>query len=1395
MDDEEEDREGGSSRAPPPRRNLPTGPRISSENRRGTSTGPPPAVPSRATKRTRDDQSSMRPPATSSSRASKRTRVGQASMMSPPAPSAFRGIKRTREGQPSSVRPSNASRAMGLLGQANSAASGQPNSKRPRIEGFRKSRPSAISTSHKSQDRGEPDSPLDLTFSENTPRQQIFEALQEHPGTPTTPLSHLERKHPWYTQYLSNELGHRVEEKVRQEILHQATGTNPERGDFSEVYLHGSRDNPSGGRQASVDVKSAATHVRSMPNSSQGELYSHSQLRNTWESRPWFGSHWISPRSWFDRISGGYRGLIEFGGTQMTWATFLLAFGSVWYAGKALSPTYESLMTVYTSTENQIEIQKNMLGRLAGQGLKDTTRYKDHMNHLQELQSTLSKINWALTLDLTRAGIVTLGVASGLMVGYSYEKHRLRTILNARLSSHSRQVAERHIQNIINEEKNMSTTQLAERLTANQERFLALAETQTETAGQSSSSASAAIDIQRQQSDQNYSERKRQVMNSILQLGSALKNAKFTPEQIIRYFAVQLTNHQISPQNFEMALMTFVEDKSLIIRYLGTPDQQRRGNGLSTRDLQLLAQEVLENPDVSSDAPWRLIQWGSNQDIEKFVFNWQRTTPGNRLFEPGESFRSHENAVIRVPGRGGNFEDRRLLRQGRGVGGDHLDVFDGSEENNCMAQEGQGCVALQPNDGKLFPAGTKMFDPRQKVVQLPEGSSVLMAVRVFSNLLGKTRWNMTQDDRRAMEQAASRTPTSFWSGGNRSQLELKGLDNLNETQAFWLFQWMGPLCSRWLGFGDQEIKLRDKKAAQQFAKAGNVVTFMTDRCQVRFSFLKSMLFHDFLFLFVPPEDVVKAYTDVQNEKGWSSMFRRSSTETCLSRQAKRGTGILLLDNCCPGSVRIIGLNKRNELQDKTFDVFESGFVRLKKPRSNPMQEDPGWSFNHEEVLYHVLWTAEQMGLELVSNLCWKYLNSQTSSEVSKKRNLFLPGLDTSFLQQEPSGNANLDPDRTATEESKEFFNKASDLARRFKARALGDKAELYVQKMRTEVANRSKMWLKSPVFVNMSENEDVNTNQINVMLDHYNVASQRVVGRPMDLKPGMTFLGNVAMDVEIQPPPQRGSQRATLDLQHVDQSFIKAVGDLHMFGPRTKNILKQFKTDCQKYMATLKDISINGTGDRILRDIIMDGIVKSGSLQDDEFGELASDNPNRTSISSTESREAKRLLETKEIVASQICPGGVKPPVVVNQLCVNPLVVVAALPISNKGKKNSVYPRGATKGSLQNRCNWQTFAGDAWFVQPIISKLQSQDIPFAVGRLRTLSNPWSPPKDNRGDYATNYQPGYLEMALQQYLQISDKDFSKFEVSGPRVNKARKYFQDMLYTGYWLQYFGVGVGPM
>jgi len=251
--------------------------------------------------------------------------------------------------------------------------------------------------------------------------------------------------------------------------------------------------------------------------------------------------------------------------------------------------------------------------------------------------------------------------------------------------------------------------------------------------------------------------------------------------------------------------------------------------------------------------------------------------------------------------------------------------------------------------------------------------------------------NSTMNAERAISILEKALTESFWLPRKDSDKMTEGDRSLfNSYQALWLYRWMGPACSRWLSPEEekdfspgyetlprphnpldkrQRTELDPVRKLPLASGAGaQTLAFVSDRCRRRFAFLKAMLAHSLLFLFVRPDETIDLITKPGQPTNPSCVYQTLQRLRGMSQNQGKGYGLLLLDNARPGYVRVVGLGEDGAVINESLNVAD--LVDISVNPQNPKK----WTFNHHQVLLKTVTTAFNLGLRLVSNVCWKSQN-------------------------------------------------------------------------------------------------------------------------------------------------------------------------------------------------------------------------------------------------------------------------------------------------------------------------------------------------------------------------------------------------------------------------------------
>jgi len=662
-------------------------------------------------------------------------------------------------------------------------------------------------------------------------------------------------------------------------------------------------------------------------------------------------------------------------------------------------------------------------------------------------------------------------------------------------------------------------------------------------------------------------------------------------------------------------------------------------------------------------------------------------------------------------------------RQLRSLGDYDQRLFNEHSENACApGSQAPGCVLMAMQEGKFDP-GKDMWTKASDAGQTAPSPSQQQAFGIFQKMLTDSRWAPAIQDQSLLQQ-------------------------------FWLYRWMGPLCSKWVGPGQEVIRLDQPSAAA--SSRGQLQLFTSDICRVRFAFLKSMLFHSLLFLFL-------------RQNRLAGLLQKDPF-SCLKKQLetdKVGKGILVLDNCCPGKFRLIGVSRDGHIVNRPVSIYESGVAGQNQPLAqivtsgSAAQGLKDWSFNHEAVLYNVLQYARDAGFdELLGNDCWKYVNSEASSALGARGQVFLPSVVLGYMASFPSGMSQAPQinQRTRTSANIKAY-------RKLRTKALAKKANIYLKGLGQAVHLTVK-----PRYLGIpwDRNQPVRDTQMTALAKQFNkveVARKdaNLYHNSDDMGPQLSITDDMKRirPVEVAAnrfarvpnPPLRGetSQQKHARFQaaltqvtaRADEAFEQAVMYTLSMTPQTLNTFKQ---QSLQYLEAYKDISDGGTVDKILQDFFK-----------------------RTHIG-----QERRAVEVVRPLGKQVCPDGViKPTVILNTLMVNPMIMAIATPKPNE--------------SGPGKCNWVVVIGDIWFLNPVIEAAQAQNLVYAIHRIEALSHPQTE-RELSGDQPAALTPGQLELAMAPASGAVATD--SIPVQSEKIFRQFTFLKDILYTQYWSTFYGL-----
>jgi hypothetical protein len=369
------------------------------------------------------------------------------------------------------------------------------------------------------------------------------------------------------------------------------------------------------------------------------------------------------------------------------------------------------------------------------------------------------------------------------------------------------------------------------------------------------------------------------------------------------------------------------------------------------------------------------------------------------------------------------------------------------------------------------------------------------------------------------------------------------------------------------------------------------------------AFLKTLLGNSLLFLFYRPSQARQLFQSARN----GSLKR--DTNACLVEQvgsSPAGKAVVVLDDCCPGKFWIIGVDDQGALIDRKFDVVNSGLVNIYLPPGASASGAGDWTFNNVAITYGLVHLARELHVELLSNLCWKFVQNKASAANASGRQLFLPGLDlrqvyaNSPLRGDDSKNNYA---QYETPPNRQTYGKAL-------ARATAAKARVFLDRLQREQKELGKL-RHTPAFIGRDLAQPVNESAVQNLLETFDqtlmVSDRRDTGQSVR---------------KTQPQAKPGFVAKTpVQADRADHLFGKTVEMLRvMSGEQFRAYQTQAQGLLQRYQNT-------------------------------DF------------LNSVMQRVFKR---SPDETVQAICPNGLKPAIVLNRFSVNPTVLVAAVPAQPK---------------------------------------------------------------------------------------------------------------------------------
>ena len=816
-----------------------------------------------------------------------------------------------------------------------------------------------------------------------------------------------------------------------------------------------------------------------------------------------------------------------------------------------------------------------------------------------------------------------LGVAGAAALGvYSaYRYHQ--SAVESRLAHELERTTTRIVANAVNEQIQADQT-LGTRARRQEERKTR--NTMTKTMQKSTENARRSLQLQE-------AEQRRNQAFSMQGLLRVLQANGLSDPQIIKYILLQVERGQL----------TYTEARTFLTSVIGQAVLQTFTGSSDLEDEQ----------SVMNFSSWKKLPFGALNEaqMKKALSEW-RQSPGKTL---GGVLPSSQ-AQISLPPSGSS--DRVLRDNDISASFYNMD----NPEAACQNDSGQ-CVIMTGRNGEIINNGSFWdgLTPQQPTEEQHQAISVLRTLLLTSNWDAES--TVLQNLRRSRQ-------------GKQADV----LDALNHQQAFWLYIWMGPLCSKWIGPGAQTVKFNDPKAASQFSARSKLFHFTTNVCRQRMAFLKTMIANNLLFLFYRPDQVRQLF-----QRAKSGTMSRE-TNVCLTKQlrAPAGKAIMILDDCCPGTFWIMGMDTEGTWIEQKFRVVESGIVNIHMPSSSKSTGIGDWTFNHMAITYNVIDLARELKTELVSNLCWKFIQNEAAIANTSNRNIFLPGMNVDqFYSRIPRGDDQ--KNNYAVNETpinKQTYEKALARATAIKAQVFLDRLQKE-QKQLMQINNR-------PRFIGRNLSTVVREDVMKSLLENFDAALK--VSKRQDTGKGV-FITNPAARKGFSyngPTPVQVAQ--------ADKLFANTLQNF-MSVSMSSEAFQQYKTKVNEVLQNYQNSDYLNS--------IMKQVFNAASTQ----------------------------------TVEALCPNGMKPAIILNRFSVNPVIMVAAVPVSSVIVSSK-------------KCNWYTFVGDAWFMQTVLKQFVNANIPLAVARERSLIEAWQTALPNPVD--------------------------------------RKYFQDILYTKTWSIFVGINM---
>jgi len=406
-------------------------------------------------------------------------------------------------------------------------------------------------------------------------------------------------------------------------------------------------------------------------------------------------------------------------------------------------------------------------------------------------------------------------------------------------------------------------------------------------------------------------------------------------------------------------------------------------------------------------------------------------------------------------------------------------------------------------------------DPEGKTRRrfIAEGPCISLMLGDDTNVQNQSMWTMVDDrtPRTLNQQKAEQVFTDLLSKSNFSEKT----EILNSSQKVWLYRWMGPLCSLWTSHPDVQSPVA-------IIKSGPLLYgFFSEVCRKRFAFLKTMFRYSLLFPFLSVNEAKKYLT---SEAG-KSYF-------CVDSLQNRG--IVVLHDCYPGYIRIIGITG-NDIIQKHIDV--ETLVNIERVEDEKAEDFQKWGFSSHNIINAVLDVAKSMRLILLDNTCWK-----TTTKTAFDASVFLPAnrVDMKVYPWD------VKPFR----EINGFNNQRQESV-----------ANLAKSQYKDLVKNQDEFSrYKMPRYMELNPNFDITKASIKELIEKYDAS--------LDLKDNSLSENSKVLNSAISTKTQIGNN---LSRTRIDEVFKSYVSNNNIIPLRTeselydsnKKILDQYRTDLQ----------------------------------------------------------------------------------------------------------------------------------------------------------------------------------------------------------------------------------------